>query len=79
MDDCPSLACGLRDESNGDKANPFNPQSYRITALNYHAHLLGSEMYTALLREGTEINLEANTATIAIQKEILPLQPWSKT
>jgi len=59
---CPA-SCGLCEESNGDNVNPLNPESYRVTGVNYHAHLLGSEMYTTLLPEGTETNLEANTAT----------------
>jgi len=66
---CPA-SCGLCEESNGDKVNPFNPESYRVTSIHYHAHLLGSEMYTTLIREEIETNLDANNTTIAIQKPI---------
>jgi hypothetical protein len=47
---CP-VTCGLcRDTIDGEKS-PRNPDSYRVTAVSYHAHLLGTEMYTTLLRE----------------------------
>jgi len=59
---CPA-SCGLCEESNGDNVNPLNPESYRVTGVNYHAHLLGSEMYTTLLPEETKTNLDANAAT----------------
>jgi hypothetical protein len=46
---CPE-SCGLC-ASNGDSnAYARNPDRYRVTAVNYHAHLLGNEMYTTLLR-----------------------------
>jgi hypothetical protein len=54
-----SVSVPICEQSNGDKVNPFNPESYRVTAVNYHAHLLGSEMYTTLLSEETETNLDA--------------------
>merc|ERR1719162_2517518 len=43
---CP-VSCGF---CNNDDVNPRNPTSYRATSINYHAHLLGSEMYATLLR-----------------------------
>jgi len=51
---CPA-SCGFC-EKYDDRENPFNPDSYRLTSVHYHAHLLGTEMYTTLLREenGTE-------------------------
>merc|ERR1719162_2932630 len=45
---CP-VSCGF---CNNDEVNPRNPTSYRATSINYHAHLLGSEMYATLLRAG---------------------------
>ena len=47
---CPAT-CGLCDESTPEQVNPFNPESYRIDQVWYHAHLLGREMYSTLLRE----------------------------
>lgn len=44
---CPQT-CGYCD---GD-ANPYNPESYRMTAIQHHAHLLGREMYTTLIHGG---------------------------
>jgi len=44
---CPAT-CGLCD----GESNPFNPDAYRMTAIQYHAHLLGREMYTTLIRGG---------------------------
>jgi len=42
------------DGNDNDGENPRNPTRYRATSINYHAHLLGSEMYATLLREGDE-------------------------
>lgn len=49
---CPT-SCGFCDETIGDDMapNPMVPESYRVTGVNYHAHLLGREMYTTLIRE----------------------------
>ena len=51
---CPA-ACGLCDAAaegaDADGARPLVPAEYRLTAVNYHAHLLGREMYTTLVRE----------------------------
>merc|ERR1719343_590070 len=63
---CPA-SCGLCEESSPDKVNPFTPESYRLTAINYHAHLLGREMYTTLLREADE-DIVSDT-TVAVQRE----------
>jgi hypothetical protein len=60
---CPA-SCGLFEESNGEKVNKLNPESYRVTAIHYHAHLMGREMYATLLREETETDL------VGIQKQI---------
>jgi len=47
---CP-VTCGFcEDEGDTGTGNPRNPTSYRATSINYHAHLLGSEMYATLLR-----------------------------
>mmetsp|Transcript_111367 Transcript_111367/g.228060 ORF Transcript_111367/g.228060 Transcript_111367/m.228060 type:complete len:997 (+) Transcript_111367:121-3111(+) len=42
--------CGGGDDDDGQR-NPRDPGSYRISSVNYHAHLLGREMYATLLRE----------------------------
>jgi len=63
-----SATCGLCEESTPDKVNPFTPESYRISSINYHAHLLGREMYTTLLREESNEDLDTE-ATAAVQKE----------
>ena len=47
---CP-VTCGLCGEDDNDNKNYRNPDSYRVTGIHYHAHLLGSEMYATLLRE----------------------------
>ena len=46
---CPE-SCGYCGDVEGG-VNPRNPGSYRVTAISYHAHLLGREMYSTLLRE----------------------------
>jgi len=43
---CPA-SCGFCD--NEDGSNRLMPDYYRVTAVHYHAHLLGTEMYTTLL------------------------------
>lgn len=61
---CPET-CGLCGSSGVDgTSNPRNPESYRITGIHYHAHLLGSEMYATLLREE-----ETQSGTIDVQKK----------
>jgi hypothetical protein len=66
---CPAT-CGLCEES---ELNPFTPESYRLTAINYHAHLLGREMYTTLLREENKIeageDIVSDTA-VKVEREI---------
>jgi len=68
-----SATCGLCEESTPDKVNPFTPDSYRISSINYHAHLLGREMYTTLLREeesSEDLDTDTDaTAAAAVQKE----------
>jgi len=59
---CPST-CGFCEKGADGTVNPLNPDTYRITDIHYHAHLLGREMYTTLLR-GEE---ESNT-TLAIER-----------
>lgn len=60
---CP-VSCGYCDAVEGE-VNPMDPGRYRMTGINYHAHLLGREMYTTLLRE-KEID-----ASLAVQKAAL--------
>jgi hypothetical protein len=45
---CPAT-CGLCDDATPE-GKLRNPESYRVSAIFYHAHLLGSEMYATLLR-----------------------------
>merc|ERR1712241_872544 len=55
---CP-VSCGLCDSPSNDdgnslatpQVNPRDPSRYRISSINYHAHLLGREMYATLRRE----------------------------
>jgi hypothetical protein len=47
---CPA-SCGLCEPGPDGEVNPFIPDAYRLTAVQYHAHLLGREMYTTLIRE----------------------------
>jgi len=47
---CP-VTCGFCGDGTDSEKNPLNPESYRVTSVSYHAHLLGREMYTTLLRE----------------------------
>jgi len=57
---CPET-CGFCDETIDGKENPRRPSSYRVTSVNYHAHLLGREMYTTLLRGSDD---DANQAQV---------------
>merc|ERR1712238_534323 len=71
---CP-VTCGLCDsiaatmESDGNdtdgEENPRNPTRYRATSINYHAHLLGSEMYATLLREEDNDQADVSITTTA--------------
>merc|ERR1711935_57863 len=61
---CPST-CGFCEKGADGTVNPLNPDTYRITDVDYHAHLLGREMYTTLLRGEEESN--TNT-TLAIER-----------
>jgi len=45
---CP-VTCGLCGDATTNEAS-FSPEFYRVTAVWYHAHLLGREMYTTLIR-----------------------------
>jgi len=65
---CP-VTCGLceKDEGEGVAANLRDPGSYRVTGVNYHAHLLGKEMYTTLLREQEEE--QALVADLVVSKK----------
>jgi hypothetical protein len=46
---CPKT-CGLCEPGPDGEDNPFIQDAYRATAVFYHAHLLGREMYTTLIR-----------------------------
>merc|ERR1712134_169722 len=61
------MSAGLCEADGNDGVNPFDPGSYRVTSVNYHAHLLGREMYTTLLR-GEETT--TNDTTTAVQKQV---------
>jgi len=67
MQVCPAT-CGLCEEPEDGTANPLNPGKYRVAGVHYHAHLLGREMYTTLLRDEPEEELKATT-DIQIQKQ----------
>lgn len=64
---CP-VSCGYCDVIEGE-ANPRDPGRYRMTGINYHAHTLGREMYTTLLRE------EEIDPSLAVQKAALSAPP----
>merc|ERR1712226_985857 len=67
---CPE-SCGFcaKTDSDGNPIdNPLNPDSYRITSVQYHAHLLGTEMYTTLLQEADS----ETDGTTAIQRDGTP-------
>jgi len=73
---CPET-CGFCD---GDGAsNPFNPDFYRLTAVHYHAHLLGRQMYTTMIRDvdngEPEIkDIESRDFWIYDFQEVIPLE-----
>lgn len=60
---CPE-SCGFCEDVEGG-VNPLNPGSYRVSGINFHAHLLGREMYATHLREATP------DPSVAIQKSSL--------
>ena len=59
---CPA-SCGLCEKGTDGAVNPLNPDSYQITAIQYHAHLLGREMYATLIREEDDPAYETTDAT----------------
>lgn len=78
---CP-VSCGYCDKVE-DQVNPLDPGRYRMTGINYHAHLLGREMYTTLLREENETVLSVqksaqtapNSPTMAV-KDLKSSEFW---
>merc|ERR1712232_1395447 len=67
---CPST-CGLCEKGTNGTVNPLNPDTYRITAVHYHAHLLGREMYTTLIpadedNDNHEEQESSSTTTAAV-------------
>jgi len=58
---CPTT-CGLCEKGADGAINPLNPDTYRVTAVQYHAHLLGREMYTTLLRDEEEPGTDTTSA-----------------
>jgi len=70
---CPA-SCSLCEKKGIDGSaitNPLNPDTYRITAVHYHAHLLGREMYTTLIPaadddNGEELEQEQSSSTTMI-------------
>jgi hypothetical protein len=71
---CP-VSCGYCDEIEG--GNHLDPKSYRLTGINYHAHLLGREMYTTLIRDQTSdsnIAIERSAASDPSQMMIKDLK-----
>jgi hypothetical protein len=77
---CP-VSCGLCETTTSDSdgvdgdgttdeiINPRAPGSYRVTSINYHAHLLGSEMYATLFREQEDEDVTSSSASMA-QKQV---------
>jgi len=49
---CPATCGHCEKTMENGEANPFYPDHYRMSGINYHAHLLGREMYATLLHEG---------------------------
>jgi len=58
---CPAT-CGFCEKGTDGAINPLNPDTYRVTAVQYHAHLLGREMYTTLLRDEEEPGTDTTSA-----------------
>lgn len=73
---CPA-SCGYCDETIGDDMmpNPMVPESYRVTGVNYHAHLLGREMYTTLIREEES----TDDSSVSMLREAEPTSSSSTT
>jgi len=68
---CPAT-CGLCEKGTDGAINPLNPDTYRVTAINYHAHLLGREMYTTLIRDEEVPPPESG---VAVQKQAPAMNP----
>jgi hypothetical protein len=82
---CP-VSCGLCGTSDSDgvdgdavEVNPRDPGSYRVTSINYHAHLLGSEMYATLFREQEEDIASASTSMTQKQADLSATAPTMMT
>jgi hypothetical protein len=71
---CPAT-CGLCEKGTDGAINPLNPDTYRVTAIHYHAHLLGREMYTTLIRDEEVPSPESG---VAVQKEARAMNPVAK-
>jgi len=67
---CPAT-CGLCEKDEGATESLRDPGSYRVTGVNYHAHLLGTEMYTTLLRELEEEQDPAADVAVSKKKQAL--------
>ena len=61
------------------EVNPRDPGRYRVTAINYHAHLLGSEMYATLFREQEEDNTSASSPMTKKQADLSASGPTTST
>jgi len=66
---CP-VTCGFCEQGEGAGENVRNPSRYRVTGVNYHGHLLGTEMYATLLREQEEDDQDNSSAVdVSIAKK----------
>jgi hypothetical protein len=78
---CPAT-CGLCEKGTDGATNPLDPDTYHVTAVQYHAHLLGREMYTTLLRDeeesGTDTTaaVERQSPTNTIAKDLQSRDFW---
>jgi hypothetical protein len=78
---CP-VSCGLcgdmPDDTDGTntKVNPRDPLNYRVSSINHHAHLLGTEMYATLLREEEEEEDTQDQEDVAKKQADISSTPW---
>ncbi len=74
---CPDT-CGLCGDLEG-RVNPYNPGSYRVTGVNYHAHLLGREMYTTLIRVDQNSSLDTEIVVKDMQSKPFWIYDFQET
>ena len=74
---CPKT-CGLCEQGPDGEVSPFDPGAYRLTAIQYHAHLLGREMYTTLIPRDDDLKEEiiASPKEAPIPKDLESRDFW---